>query len=249
VSRPGRPEDEAHPRARHPGAPIPSPDRPDGRADHPADAGDAPANGAPHPAHRPGPPSIAWCALAALLVAGTLLAQAVPATAIDWQPGLAWRQPWRWWSAAFVHYSPAHLAGNLLATVLVGAYGWAARAPLAMALAWWVAWPLTHLALAGQADLPHYGGLSGLMHAGVAIVNVHLLANGQRAQRFIGGWGAVLLVAKVVSETPWRGGIQHSPDWDIAIAPVAHLSGLLAGLACGVVGEVLRRRLGRAKPA
>jgi rhomboid family GlyGly-CTERM serine protease len=181
--------------------------------------------------------------MAAGLVAATLAARWVPPLAIDWQPALAWQQPWRWWSAAFVHYSPSHLAGNLLATALVGAYGWAAQLPSRAAVAWLAAWPLMHLALLGQPELQHYGGLSGLMHAGVAVANVHLVWGGNRAQRLIGGLGSALLVAKVVGETPWRSAIQHSPDWDIPIAPVAHLSGLVAGLVCGVLGEWTWRHL------
>ena len=177
---------------------------------------------------------------------GALAAIAAPALTLDWQPALAWRQPWRWWSAVFVHYSLPHLAGNLLATALVAAYGWAAQVPSRVTAAWFIAWPLMHLALIRQEALQHYGGLSGLMHAGVAAVNAYLVVSGVRGQKVIGGIVLFMLIMKVVTETPWRGAVQHSPDWDIPIAPIAHLTGLVAGLVCGVLIEAVHRRRMRA---
>jgi rhomboid family GlyGly-CTERM serine protease len=179
-------------------------------------------------------PGRAWCAVAALLALGTALAQAWPAAAIDWQPGLATREPWRAFSAAFVHYSALHLWGNVAGLALTAALGAAARAPPGLALAWLAAWPLTQLGLLAQPGLAHYGGLSGVVHAGVAIVCVHLLLAGHRllGAAMLGG-----LLAKVLSETPWGAPLRHAAGWDIAIAPLAHASGLVAGTACALIAE------------
>ena len=108
-----------------------------------------------------------WAALVLLLAFGTLLARGgAPGTAavLEWQPALAGAEPWRWWSAAWVHYSGLHLAANLAGLVLVAALGWAAAVDRAGALAWGLAWPLTHLGLCLQPSLTHYGGLSGVLH-------------------------------------------------------------------------------------
>ena len=182
-------------------------------------------------------PGRAWAGLAGLILVATLLAQALPGTSIDWQPGLAWREPWRAWTALFVHYSLLHLGANLLGLVLVVALGVSARVPACSALAWAVAWPLTHLALAWQPALRHYGGLSGVLHAAVAIAAVHLLT--QRPQRWLGAAVLIGLGAKVLSESPWQGPVQHPPGWDIGVVPLAHACGLVVGLACALVAEAV----------
>ncbi|SHM07256.1 rhomboid family GlyGly-CTERM serine protease [Rhizobacter sp. OV335] len=184
-------------------------------------------------------PGRAWALLSASIFLATLAAQAVPKAVLDWQPGLAATEPWRWWTALFVHFSPLHLGANLLGLVLVAMLGLSARVPWPVSAAWFAAWPLTHLALLLQPALRHYGGLSGVLHAAVAIVAVHLLA--QRAGRWIGA--AVLggLCIKVVSESPWLGPVQHTAGWDIGVAPIAHACGLVVGIACALVAGFLSR--------
>ena len=177
--------------------------------------------------------ALAWVRLTALLMLGSVVAWWLPAAALDWQPEWGWRQPWRAFTAAWVHWSPAHLGVNLLAAAVVGAFGWAARVPLAQTWAWLVAWPLTHLGLLIQPELAHYGGLSGVLHAGVALVCVSLLAKGPRARRLVGAAVALGLLIKLVSERPFGPALQNWPGWDIALAPLAHTSGAVAGLLCG----------------
>lgn len=179
----------------------------------------------------------AWAALAALLGGGALIAWTAPREAIDWQPALALAQPWRALSAVFVHYSPLHLGANLAGGLLVGALGLAARMPLRGTLAWAAAWPLTQLGLALQPELLHYGGLSGVLHAGVAVVAVHLLCT--RERRLLGAVMLFGLLAKVLSEAPWAGPLRHPPGWDIAVAPLSHASGLASGLLCAAIAELL----------
>jgi rhomboid family GlyGly-CTERM serine protease len=172
----------------------------------------------------------AWLGLCALLLAGSLLGWFVPAPFWDWQPGRAASEPWRAWTAAFVHWSPLHLGGNLAATALVAVFGSTAQVPARTALAWALAWPLGHAGLLLQPALLHYGGLSGVLHAGVAVVLVQLLLEGAGRRRVIGAMVSVGLVVKLWLEAPWGPPLRQVPGWDIAIAPLAHLTGTLAGV-------------------
>lgn len=171
----------------------------------------------------------AWLALAALLGAGSVLAWLAPAAALDWQPARAAAEPWRAWTAAFVHWSPGHLLANLAGLLVVAAFGVVGHATLRCALAWALAWPLTHAALLLQPGLAHYGGLSGVLHAGVAVAALQIARRRRGAPRLIGI--AVLggLVLKIVLEAPWASTLAHPRGWNIAVAPLAHAAGALAG--------------------
>lgn len=173
-----------------------------------------------------------WVALAVLLAAGSCTIWWLPAGAFDWQPRLAFSEPWRWWSAVWVHLSTRHLLANLLGTLVVGALGRIAGLPARSALAWALAWPLTQLALLWRPALLHYGGLSGVLHAGVAIAAWHLLRWRRGGERAVGLLLAVGLLAKLVTEAPWGPVLRHPADWDIAIAPLAHTTGAIAGWLC-----------------
>lgn len=184
----------------------------------------------------------AWAALAALL---GLLALAAAAwgepAALDWQPDRAWREPWRAWTAAAVHLSALHLGANLAGVLVVGALGAAAGVPPSCAGAWFVAWPLTQFGLALRPDLLHYGGLSGVLHAGVAIVVVQLVATGPGRRRHIGLAIGAGLAFKLLLEAPWGPAVVHPAGWDIGIAPFAHACGTLAGFACGLAARAIAR--------
>lgn len=182
-----------------------------------------------------------WLLFSALLCAGALAAWPLPREAIDWQPALAVAEPWRVFSASFVHYSGLHLSANLAGALLVGALGHAARVPVSSVAAWLAAWPLTHVGLSLQPELAHYGGLSGVLHAGVAVAAVHLAWRGEAGRRRIGLLLLAGLLIKVLGETPWAGALRHPAGWDIAVAPLAHASGALAGVACALIAGLLRR--------
>ncbi len=166
---------------------------------------------------------------------GSLLAWWLPAALLDWQPALAASQPWRAWSAVFVHWSPGHLATNLGAAAVIAGFGRAARVPTRLAVAWFAAWPLTQAGLLLQPALAHYGGLSGVLHAGVAIVVLWLVVAERGARRAIGAAVLVGLIAKLVSEQPWGPALRTEAGWDIAVAPLAHLTGTLAGGLCAAL--------------
>jgi rhomboid family GlyGly-CTERM serine protease len=184
----------------------------------------------------------AWLAVVLLLALGSAIAHfASPAAlaAVDWQPVLAFAEPWRAVSAAFVHYSDLHLLGNAAGLALTAAYGVAARVPPRLALAWLVAWPLTQFGLLAQPALVHYGGLSGVVHAGVAIVTLYVILVGHR---WIGGTVLAMLFVKLATESPFGAPLRHEAGWDIALAPLAHVTGVAAGLLCCAVAETVARR-------
>lgn len=204
----------------------------------------------------------AWLALAAALGVAALAIALVGVSSprlpdrLDWQPALALREPWRAFSAALVHLSTQHLVANLAGTAVIAAFGWVARLPQPAALAWLIAWPLTQLLLLLQPVLSHagsvepalsrYAGLSGVLHAGVAIAAAELAAARRGAERWLGTAVLAGLVAKLLLEAPWRGAVQTVPGWDIPIAPIAHVSGMAAGLLCWAL---LRRRDAAGAPA
>jgi rhomboid family GlyGly-CTERM serine protease len=174
----------------------------------------------------------AWGALAFAMALSALAAWWIDPLRLDWQPGLAIREPWRAITAAAVHYSPLHLAANLAGAVLVGALGVVARVPTRIVLAWLAAWPLTQLGLLLRPDLAHYGGLSGVLHAGVAAAAFWLLVHERGRRRLIGGAILAVLALKILGESPWGPALQSREGWDIAVAPFAHASGALCGLLC-----------------
>jgi rhomboid family GlyGly-CTERM serine protease len=186
-----------------------------------------------------------WVALAAALALGAVLAFAAPAEALDWEAPLAWREPWRAWTAVLVHYSTLHLVANLAGAALVAALGWTARVPRSTTVAWLVAWPLTQLGLLARPDLLHYGGLSGVLHAATACVGWQLAAHAHGQRRAIGVLVLAGVAIKVASESPWGPALRTPPGWDIATAPFAHASGLVAGLVAAIVCDAIAHARGR----
>ena len=189
----------------------------------------------------------AWAWLAAAFAAGSLLAWWLPAALLDWQPARAAPEPWRAFSGAFVHWSAAHLLANLLGAAVVAALGLAARLPLPATLAWALAWPLTQAGLLLQPALAHYGGLSGVLHAGVAVAALWLLVREVGTRRALGVAIATGLLIKIFLEEPWGSPLRApagllSGGWDIATAPLAHATGAAAGVLCATLALVVKIR-------
>jgi len=175
---------------------------------------------------------MAWAGLSLGLAALAGLAWWLPREWLDWQPALWASEPWRALSAALVHWSAQHLTANLAGCGVLALLGWAGR--LRATPAWLAAWPLTQLGLLAQPALAHYGGLSGLLHAGVAVAALELLARGGR-QRRLGAAIAAGLALKLWLEQPLGTPLRAVAGWDIAIAPFSHLSGALAGALSALV--------------
>ena len=122
----------------------------------------------------------------------------------------------------------------------VAALGVVAQVQPRMVWAWFAAWPLTQLGLLFKPELQHYGGLSGVLHAGVAVASLFLVMCGVRSQRIIGAAILAGTCIKVLSESPWGAPLRHGGDWDIAVAPLAHATGLVAGLVCAAVAQAVK---------
>jgi rhomboid family GlyGly-CTERM serine protease len=183
--------------------------------------------------------------LALLLGLGSVIAWPAPKEALEWQPARVLSQPWRAWTAAWVHYSGLHLGANLAGLALVAALGQAARVPLRCTAAWLLAWPATQWLLVFQPQLLRYGGLSGVLHAAVAIVVIHLLVHATGARRLIAAALASALLLKLAGEAPWQAVLRRPPGWNIDVAPGAHVTGVLAGvLAAALVQWIAGLRPG-----
>lgn len=163
----------------------------------------------------------AWALLATL-------AQALPPTPLAWQGSLA--EPWRVFTAAFVHWTPWHLTMNLAGCAALAVLGWRAALGPRDAVALWLALPLTQLGLLLKPDLVSYGGLSGALHAATSIAACALLARGAARERWVGAGIALGLAVKLVLEQPWGPALQTVQGLDFPLAPWAHLCGAGAGL-------------------
>jgi rhomboid family GlyGly-CTERM serine protease len=189
--------------------------------------------------------SRAWLGLALCLGVGAAVAAlAADASHWDWQPARAWAEPWRWWTAALVHLSTKHLLANAAGLALVALLGWRAGVARADALAWAAAWPLTQLLLLAQPGLGHYAGLSGVLHAGVVIVAVRLARGEPGPQRTLGAALLAGVALKLLLEEPWQGTLRRTAEWDIAVAPAAHVAGAFAGAVCAAVAAAVAARRG-----
>lgn len=174
-----------------------------------------------------------WPALCLLLAAGSLLAW-WGGNPIEWEwwPDFA-DDAMTWWTAALVHRSAAHGLANLLALGAVAVLGLALQVPRAMAWALFAAWPLSTLALLLFPQIQRYAGLSGVLHAAVAVLVVHCaLRRGQQPWAGLLGAG---LAAKLLAEGAWNRPLVFQPEWGFAVATGAHLAGALAGLLCALV--------------
>lgn len=180
-----------------------------------------------------------WPALCLLLAFGSLLAWML-GNPLEWE----W---WRdfaadavsWWTAALVHRSPAHGLANLLALAAVAVLGLALQVPRALAWALFAAWPMSTVGLLLFPQIERYAGLSGVLHAAVAVLVVHCAWDRAR-QPWAGLLGAGL-AAKLLAEGAWSRPLVFEPEWGFAVATGAHLSGGLAGLLCALLAYGLSR--------
>jgi hypothetical protein len=190
--------------------------------------------------------SRAWLLLCALHgVASMLLwwAHAPAVQALTWYAELWPAQPWTLWTSAWVHLNTPHLIGNQLALGALTAAGWVLRPSMSATLAWALSWPLLQLSLLWWPQVTHAVGLSGLLHAGVAVLGLHLLLD--PAAPKTRPWGVVLLsglMVKLLIECSWQHPLLNDPHTDMAVVQAAHLSGAAWGVVLGAVGAWWSRR-------
>ena len=190
-----------------------------------------------------------WIAACAALAAAAAAMQLLPVREFDrfdWQPALAAAEPWRWWTAALLHWNTLHLLANIAGLALLALLGREMRLPLQAALAWLAAWPLAHLALLVQPELRHYAGMSGLLHAGIAVAAIWGVATLEPKTRRVAEALIAALLIKLLYEQPWDEAPTQAGSWGAPSAPLAHAAGALAGLACA--GLALARGSPRGEP-
>ncbi|MGE5452591.1 MAG: hypothetical protein ACM3VZ_12220 [Acidobacteriota bacterium] len=152
-------------------------------------------------------------------------------------PDQGWHQTLSsWWSTAWVHGSAPHLYRNLGGVALLAALGWTAGVSWRATVSWALAWPLTHVGMLWRPELTSYIGLSGVLHAGAAIIATHqILTPPFPSSRRLGAILLTGLALKIIMENPWGAVLILSSSSAIKVAPWAHFSGVMAGLVCGTL--------------
>lgn len=183
--------------------------------------------------------SRSWLALCALHgVASMVLwwSQEAAVQALVWRSAEWHQAPWTLWTSAWVHLNTPHLVGNQLALGALTAAGWWLRPTRVATLAWALSWPLMQMSLVMWPLIGYAVGLSGVLHAGVAVLAVHLLLGGPRALR---PWGLLLaagLLLKLWLEHGWSGPVVWDPGNQMSVVRAAHLSGAAWGALSGALG-------------
>jgi membrane associated rhomboid family serine protease len=189
----------------------------------------------------------AWLGACALLAGGSAAVAwtfgiSPPASGFAQDP-LAWHslgwvsRPWTLWTSAWIHTSPGSLAGNLLAIAALAVAGAALGAGRRAALALLAAWPLGTLALALWPEVLRYGGLGGPIHAAAAVLGLHLAS--RAAHRPLSVLLFAGLALKLLAERAWVQPVAFDPGWGFNVVYAAHLTGTLAGAACGALAALL----------
>lgn len=145
-------------------------------------------------------------------------------------------QWWRLVTGPFVHATWGHLARDL---ALVGIAGVAYEGPLASRklLLFGVGIVLPGLVVLATADVQWYCGLSGLSHAMLAAALSYEFMRRRGTARVIVLALCVIAAAKPVYEL-----VTGAPAFAMSLGegvvqvPLAHVIGVLAGIACGLTG-------------
>jgi rhomboid family GlyGly-CTERM serine protease len=183
-------------------------------------------------------PGQAWLLASTLLAATSLLIFAL-GTPERWALA-AGPEPWRTVTGGVAHWNVLHLVGNLAGLAVIGWLGRRAELPAWATGAWLLAGPMSHALLWMHPQLPPYAGLSGWLHAGVAVAVLALIQRPGQERRIGAAIGLGLLV-KLLLEQPWGPLLRPGDWWGGATLPLAHLSGAAAGLLTGALAQACRR--------
>lgn len=159
-----------------------------------------------------------------------------------WRADTTWSSPLTWWSSAWVHLNTAHLIGNQIALGMLAGLAWIIRPSRGSTGVWLLCWPVLQLSLLVWPQIGYAVGLTGLLHAGAAILGVDLLLRRIRIPK-ARRWGVLMLLAlctKLVLEQAWRQPVVWSAADDMAVVQALHLSGatwgVLLSLSRGLAG-------------
>lgn len=153
---------------------------------------------------------------------------------LTWRADRWLQQPWTLWTSAWVHRSTPHLIGNQMAIGALAAVAWVFRPGLRAVWAWVLAWPLVPWTQTMWPFVGYYVGLSGVIHAAVAVLVLDWMWNAPRGS-MAWRWGGLLglgLVAKLVLEQGWSKPVVWSEGLDMSVVHSAHLMGAIAGAGC-----------------
>ncbi|HWP11215.1 MAG TPA: hypothetical protein VNN06_05295 [Ramlibacter sp.] len=194
----------------------------------------------------------AWLAVCALLAGGAAAVAWTSGVALpDQDPAahpLAWQavgwplRPWTLWTSAWVPTSASSLGGNLLALAALAVLGAALGAARWAAFALLVAWPLGVAALTIWPQVTSYGGLDVPVHAAAMVLGALVArrpALRQLSPLLFAGMGL-----KLVAEHAWTQPVAFDPSWGLNVVYAAHLTGAVAGAACGWIAGALARTPG-----
>jgi hypothetical protein len=163
---------------------------------------------------------------------------------LTWHYDTVWSMPWTLWTSAWVHVNPPHLIFSQMGLGLLVALAWVLRPPWISTWAWLLSWPLAQACLVWWPQIGYAAGLSGLMHAGVAVLAVHLLMGLVRIPKGR-RWGSLLLLALLVKLAMERGWA-HPVVWDggteLSVVQALNLTSALWGAALALVLPLVWRR-------
>jgi len=190
-----------------------------------------------------------WLSLCLLHAVASMLvwwAGAPVGQALTWRADTWGQHPWTLWTTPWVHINTPHLIGNQLAVGAFAAMAWLVRPNAVASVAWLLAWPTVALVLPLWPHIGYSVGLSGLIHAAVAVVAVHLLLRQDpfvpRSRRW-GGFLVAGLCAKLALEQGWHWPVVWSNSADMSVVQAAHLTGAVAGAVFSAVLALVWRSL------
>lgn len=180
-------------------------------------------------------PSRSWLLLCAVHAVGSMLlwwAGESFYAPLVWRAESAGSTPWTWWSSAWVHLNTAHLISNQIGLGMLAGLAWIVRPSRRSTWVWLLCWPVLQLSLLLWPQIGYAVGLTGLLHAGAAILGVDLLLRRihiPKARR----WGGLVLLAlaiKLALEQAWRQPVVWDAADDMAVVQALHLSGAVWGV-------------------
>ena len=182
----------------------------------------------------------AWLRLCGLLAIGSAAVAfgsgfaAQPGThPLAWQAGSWPARPWTLWTAAWVHASAGSLLGNLLAMGALAVLGAWLRLGRTAAMALFLAWPLSTLALLLWPEVQAYAGLGAAIHAAAMVLWTQLAFRPDaKPLSFVLFAGMGL---KLLAEQAWLQPVAFDPPWGINVVMAAHLAGAASGAIAGLL--------------
>jgi rhomboid family GlyGly-CTERM serine protease len=165
----------------------------------------------------------------------------LPAELLEYRRALAAGEPWRLFTAHFVHLSFLHALLNCVALLLLDRlfadrlrprelFAILGFTPILVSLIFWMVLP----------ELQWYRGLSGVLHAVYFAGCVVWIASSAGRPRWLPIAALIGGALKVLLEQPWDSSFPMHEALRIAVVPQSHLIGAIVGTSAGLL--LCRRR-------